>query len=83
MNFGETEVERRITVVYECICAAVADSGLKQKFIADRIGVSEPAFSAMLSGKRKIDVDEFFSLCQVLKKSPDELYRYKCAERAV
>lgn len=70
-------------MVNENVCAAVADSGLKQKFIADRIGVSEPVFSAMLSGRRKIDVDEFFSLCQVLQKTPDELYKYTRAREAV
>ncbi len=66
-------------MVNDRVRAAVDDSGLKQKFIAERIGVSEPTFSAMLSGGRKIDVDEFFSLCQVLKKTPDELYRYNRA----
>lgn len=65
-------------MVNERISAAVADSGLKQKYIADRIGVSEPTFSAILAGKRKVDVDEFFSLCQVLKKTPpDEGYLTK------
>lgn len=67
-------------MVNERISAAVADSGLKQKYIANRIGMSEPTFSAMLAGKRKIDVDEFFRLCQVLKKTPEELYRYERAE---
>ncbi len=71
-------------MVNERVRAAVTDSGLKQKFIAERIGVTEPTFSAMLSGGRKIDVDEFFGLCRVLKKSPDELYNYKQREtRAV
>ncbi|MBR3503679.1 MAG: helix-turn-helix transcriptional regulator [Clostridia bacterium] len=70
-------------MVNERISAAVADSGLKQKYIADRIGMSEPTFSAMLAGKRKVDVDEFFGLCQVLKKTPEELYHYKPAKEAV
>lgn len=66
-------------MVNKCISAAVSDSGLKQRFIAERIGVSEQVFSAMLAGKRKIDVDEFFGLCQVLNKTPEELYHYKPA----
>lgn len=70
-------------MVNERISAAVADSGLKQKYIADRIGMSEPTFSAMLAGKRKVDVDEFFGLCQVLKKTPEELYHYERAQEAV
>lgn len=70
-------------MVNERINAAVEDSGLKQKYIADRIGVSEPTFSAILSGKRKVDVDEFFSLCQVLQKTPEQLYHYKRPQEAV
>lgn len=37
-------------MVYERINAAVIKSGIKQKVIAERIGVSEQALSAMLSG---------------------------------
>ena len=64
------------TTVHERVCAAVKASGFKQKFIADRIGVSEQAFGAMLNGTRKISVDEFFGLCGILGKSPDELYGF-------
>lgn len=63
-------------MVNESIRAAVVDSGLKQRFIAEAIGMSEPTLSAVLSGKRKVDVDEFFRLCKVLNKSPNELYSY-------
>ena len=70
-------------MVNESIRAAVVDSGLKQKFIADAIGMSEPTFSAVLYGKRKVDVDEFFKLCQVLKMSPTDLYSYKRVQEAV
>lgn len=64
-------------MVNERINAAVEDSGLKQKYIAEQIGMSEPTLSAMLSGKRGVDVDEFFAICQVLQKTPDELYHYE------
>lgn len=49
-------------MVNERISAAVADSGLKKKYIADCIGISESAFSSLLTGKRKVSVDEFFCL---------------------
>lgn len=63
-------------MVHERVRAAVEKSGLKQKAIAERIGVSEQTLSAMLSGRRKIDVDEFFKLCLVLGLAPNELYGY-------
>ena len=70
-------------MVNERVCKAVADSGLKQKFIADHIGVSEPTFSAMMAGRRKIDADEFFGISEALKMKPDELYRYNGKKEAV
>lgn len=82
-NFGNAELERGDSLmVNERISAAIADSGLKQKHVADKIGVSESVFSAILAGRRKVDVDEFFSLCQVLNKTPEELYNYQRAQGA-
>lgn len=67
------------TMVHERVCAAVKKSGFKQKFIAEHIGVSEQTFVAMLNGTRKISVDEFFGLCGILGKTPDELYNFNPA----
>ena len=64
------------TKVHERICAAVKESGFKQKFVAEKIGVSEQVFVSMLNGTRKISVDEFFGLCGILGKTPDELYSF-------
>ena len=63
-------------MVNDRVCRAIADSGMKQKFVAEKIGMSEPTFSALLAGKRKIDVDEFFKICVVLKMRPEVLYNY-------
>ena len=42
------------------------DKGLKQKFIAEKTGISETALSAILAGKRKCSLDEYIKLCQFL-----------------
>ena len=70
-------------MVNDRVCRAIADSGMKQKFIAEKIGMSEPTFSAMLAGKRKIDVDEFFKICVVLKMRPEVLYNYDGTQQGV
>ena len=57
--------------------AAVDASGLKQKFIAEKIGISETALSAMLNGNQKIDVDTFFAIAVVLQMTPDEIYGFR------
>ena len=64
-------------MIYERINSAIEKRGLKQKAVAEKIGVSEQTFSAMLSGKRKISVDEFFSICTVLGETPSNLYGYR------
>jgi transcriptional regulator with XRE-family HTH domain len=55
----------------------INDRGLKQKYIAEKIGVSETALSAMLNGNQKIDVDTFFAIDVILRMSPDEIMAFK------
>ena len=56
---------------------AIEKSGLKQKFIAEKIGVSETALSAMLNGNQRIDIDTFFAIAVVLRMTPDEIYEFR------
>lgn len=60
----------------ESLKKAVEDSGYKQNFIAEKVGVSEQALSAILNGRQKIDVDTFFGIASVLRMTPDQLYTY-------
>ena len=54
-------------------------SGLKQKVIAEKSGVSEVQLCLILQGKRKCEVGEYASICNALgvkvdkfiKKSPE------------
>jgi antitoxin component HigA of HigAB toxin-antitoxin module len=57
--------------------AAIDSRGVKQKWLANEIGVSETALSAMLSGKQKIDVETFFAIVTVLRMTPDEICALK------
>lgn len=61
----------------EKLRAAIEERGVKQKFIAEKIGISETALSLMLNGNQKIDVDTFFAIASVLKMTPDEIYAFK------
>lgn len=61
----------------ERLADAIEASGLKQKFIAEKAGISEQALSAMLNGRQKIDADTFFAIAVVLRMSPDEMYSYR------
>ena len=59
------------------IIEAINQSGLKQKFIAEKVGISEAALSSMLNGNLKIDADVFFAIACVLRMTPDEIYGIK------
>ena len=63
------------TLLLESICKAVEKSGMKQKAIAERMGISEQVLSAILTGKRKIYADEFFDLCKAIGQKPSEVYK--------
>ena len=52
----------------------IEESGLKQKFIASKMGISEQILSQMLNGTRKITADDFLQLCIVLNTDPNTLY---------
>lgn len=61
----------------EKLTAAIEARGIKQKFIADKLGISESALSAMLKGRQKIDIDTFFGICSLLQMTPDEIYAFR------
>lgn len=51
---------------YDALRKYFDDNGLKQNFIAQKIGITESALSAILNGKRKCTLDEYIKLCQTL-----------------
>lgn len=59
------------------LSTAIDESGLKQKFIAEKVGVSEQALSAMLKGRQKIDVDTFFAIAVVLHMTPEQICEFR------
>ena len=58
-------------MVRENIAAYVKNNGIKQKFIADNIGISPSAVSQLLSGDREISAEEYISICNLFNVSCD------------
>lgn len=56
---------------------AIDKRGLKQKFVAEKAGISEQTLSAMLNGKQGIDVDTFFAIAEVIKMTPGEIMEFQ------
>lgn len=51
-------------------------NGIKQSYIAEETGIPEPTLSVMLNGKRRIEVGEYFLICDALNV-PLEQFRDK------
>jgi transcriptional regulator with XRE-family HTH domain len=45
-------------------------NGIKYSYVAEKIGVNLSTLSTMLSGVRKISIDEYFDICDLLKIDP-------------
>ena len=48
--------------------------GIRNKDIADHIGVSESCVSNWLRGKNSFDIDNLYSICQYLNVSIDQIF---------
>lgn len=64
-------------MVAEKLSKVIQQSGMKQKFIAEKAGISEQALSAMLNGRQKIDVDTFFAIATLLRLTPDQICSFQ------
>lgn len=49
----------------------VEESGLKQKSISEKTGISETALSLILQGKRKCEIGEYATICWALGVNTD------------
>lgn len=51
---------------------AVRASGMKYRYLAEKIGVKPPTFTAMMRGDRKISMDEFLTICRIINVDPND-----------
>jgi len=49
----------------------IESSGLKQKAISEKSGISESALSLILQGKRRCEIGEYATICGVLGVNTD------------
>ena len=55
--------------------AEIQKQGFKPGFIADKLGISETAFSNKLAGRYKFTTDEFVKLVNILKLNPKKVFK--------
>lgn len=54
-------------MISEHIAEYFATRGIKQKTVAEAIGLSAAAMSEMLAGRRKLSADEYVAICDFLE----------------
>lgn len=57
-------------MVYVKIKSYLERNGIKQKTVAEKIGMNQNSFCAILSGRRRLLADEFLKICETLDVSP-------------
>ena len=58
-------------LVYEKIREYIDKNGYKQKVIADKAGISNVTFNAILNGKRTLYAEDLKAICIALDVSPE------------
>ena len=55
------------------IKAYMKEKGIKQSFVAEKINMPPQILGAMLNGQRRIEVTEFYSMCEAIEANPTEM----------
>ena len=53
-------------MLHEKIKKYLIEHGIKQTFLAQKLGIPDPTLSDMLAGQRKIYADEYYKICNAL-----------------
>lgn len=58
-------------MVGSLIKSYLQDHGLKQKIVAEKSDIPLQTFNAILNGQRKLEVGEYFRICNAIGESVD------------
>lgn len=61
--------------IVTAISSYIEEKGIKQSYIAEKIGISADLFSKTLLGTRRLQTTEFFEICFALNVSPEYFYQ--------
>lgn len=65
----------------EKIAAYLKGNGIKQNFIAKKIGVKENTLSSILKGQTKLSIERLELICGVLEKEPNDFIEARTLDR--
>lgn len=59
--------------IRECIKPAIAQSGMKQIAVAQRAGLTQQQLTDIISKRRRLEANEFISICDAIQTSPNDV----------
>ena len=62
----KSELERGEKMITANIKAYLENNGIKQSFLSEKTGIPTTTLNATLNGNRKIQIEEYFSICEAL-----------------
>lgn len=60
----------------------IAGKGIKHKFIAEKMGITDRKLSDILNGRKTIDIELIMLFCNALEISPNEILGFKAEQRS-
>lgn len=67
--------EINMSLIAKNINRIIREKGLKQKYVAEKVGVTESTFSNYLAERSGIKADMVPDFCRALEVEPNELYK--------
>ncbi len=58
-------------LVYQKVRAYIEECGLKQKAVAEKSGIPNVTFNAIMNGKRRLYADDLAAICIALNVNPE------------
>jgi transcriptional regulator with XRE-family HTH domain len=72
---------KRLATTAQRILTYINENGIKQSFIASKIGMDDSALNARLKGRSKLTADDIEHICWALNKSPSDFLKPRAPER--
>lgn len=66
-------------MIWQKLKAYIVDHGIKQTWLAEKIGMNRARLSMILSGQCSLSVDDFALICSALNVSADSILSYESA----
>ena len=68
--------------VYKAVREYLEENGIKQKFVAEKVGFNVKTFNAMMNGHRKMYADDLAAICIALNVTVDTFVRRVYGEQS-